>query len=167
MSRTWNMIIEQNLHLLLKSYSPWYFVQPTISRNEMWEHANYILYCCSRKRLTELYKQTFWIRIVIKDILSELCVPSGFSFGTKAFIQHAIVWVVPLGILSKENGDGDGDRRFSEKIQIIICALMAWKSLTFCVRPRHETSHFDVGWKREYFFRLLCYLNVKHSREAI
>ena len=57
-----------------------------------------------------------------------------------------------LGTLSNENGDGDGDCGLSGKIQIIICAWLAGKSLTFCVRPRRETSHFDVGWKREYSF---------------
>ena len=74
--------------------------------------------------LQNFTSRRFLIRIVIKNILSELCVPSGLSFGTKAivlaFIQHAIEWMVPLGILSNENGDGD--RRFSGKIQIIICA---------------------------------------------
>ena len=50
-----------------------------------------------------------------------------------------------LVTLSNENGDGDGDRRLSGKIQIIICARLAGKSLTFCVRPRRETNHFDVG----------------------
>ena len=38
--------------------------------------------------------------MIIGNILSELCVPSGFSFGTNAivlaFIQHAVVRVVPL-----------------------------------------------------------------------
>ena len=38
--------------------------------------------------------------MVIKNILSELCVPSGSSFGTNgivlAFIQHAVVRVVQL-----------------------------------------------------------------------
>ena len=57
-----------------------------------------------------------------------------------------------IGTLSNENGDGDGDRRLSGKMQIIICAWLAGKSLTFSVRPRRETSHFDVGWKREYSF---------------
>ena len=57
-----------------------------------------------------------------------------------------------LGTLSNENGEGDGDLRLSGKIQIIICAWLAGKSLTFCVRPRRETSHFDVGWKRVYSF---------------
>ena len=38
--------------------------------------------------------------MVIRNILSELCVPSGSSFGTNgivlAFIQHAVVRVVQL-----------------------------------------------------------------------
>ena len=38
--------------------------------------------------------------MVIKNILSELCLPSGSSFSTNAivlaFIQHAVVRVVPL-----------------------------------------------------------------------
>ena len=55
-----------------------------------------------------------------------------------------------LGTLSNENGEGDGDLRLSGKIQIIICASLMGKSLTFCVRPRRVTSHFDVGWKRVY-----------------
>ena len=55
-----------------------------------------------------------------------------------------------LGTLSNENGDGDGDRRLSGKIQMIICAWLAGKSLTFCVRPRRETWHWR--WLKTWVF---------------
>ena len=72
-----------------------------------------------------------------------------------------------LGTLSNENGDGDGDRRLSGKIQIIICAWLVGKSLTFCVRPDVKRVTLTLADNVSILFRLLCYLNVKYSRETI
>ena len=66
-------------------------VQSTISQNEMREHAKIIIFYITA---AVKYLKNF------KNILSELCIPLGFSFGRKAtelaFIQHAVVQVVPL-----------------------------------------------------------------------
>ena len=58
MSRTRNTRIERNLHLPMKSYSPWSHVLSTISRNEMREHANYIFYYLIGKRAGALYTKS-------------------------------------------------------------------------------------------------------------
>ena len=57
-----------------------------------------------------------------------------------------------IGTLSNENGDGNGDRRLSGKIQIIICAWLAGKCLTFCVRPRSEFDKWIWRWLKTWVF---------------
>ena len=46
----------------------------------------------------------------------------GFSDSVFDAVRVFPVSLRKIGTLSNENGDGDGDRRLSGKIQIIICA---------------------------------------------